>query len=367
MHSDLLAQVSASPMAIEPVGSLSASAMPLISPSALLQAHLARETPLRPSSRLLTQTRPIHLNTGSLTHCNGSALVRLGESTIVCGIRAELLLVTEIAHYRASETSRQQTATSSGDNSYEAVTLNNLLVPNLELNTNIHPSFPANTAPSTIAQSISQRVLSLLHSSHLVKTQNLEVRHTSSQPAADLDPDDPAYVEPERDALKAYWVLYIDCVALGYGGESNCFDATVLAVIAALRNVRLPQARWDEDDKRILCDASHENTRRLTLNGLPCPLSFGVFVPDPRLKLGQENAKLQVATLLDTDAFEDGVCEERGSVVVDCSGGDCKILRLEKNGGAGALSAKGVKEIVQLATKRWQEWKGVLEAAEANG
>lgn len=361
----------------EPKPTIPPSTMPLISPPILLSAYLSQTPPTRPSNRTPTQTLPINLNTSSLTHCNGSSLLKLGETTVVCGIRAELLLVSEIAHFRASETARNNTQGTEDDPEagYEAVTLNNLLVPNLELGTNSHPSYPSNVAPSVTAQSISQRILSLLHTSRLVRLQDLEIRHTSSTPDSNLDPDDPGYIEPERDVLKAYWTLYIDCVALSYGGEGGVFDATVMAVIAALRDVRLPAARWDDDEKRILCNADISQARALSLRCLPCPLSFGVFIPNLESQSrfrsqahvngstrtsGKDNAII----LLNTDAFEDDVCQEKGSIVVDCSGTDgrCKILRIEKAGGMGVLGVEGLKEVVEYAQQRWKEWKRVLEA-----
>ena len=345
--------------------------MPLVSPPALLQAYLSQAPPTRPSGRTSTQTRPINLNTGSLTHCNGSSLVKLGESTIVCGIRAELLPVSEIPHYRASENARTAPEEDE-DKDYEAITLNNLLVPNLELSTNCHPSFPPNAPPSTTAQGISQRVLSLLHSSRLVRVTDLEIRYSAPAGELDVDTEDPAYVEPERDVLKAYWVLYIDCVALGCGGECNAFDAVVLGVVAALRDLRLPKARWDEDVKGVFCDAEWERGRVLRLRGLPCPLGFGVFEPDSRLgvggQVGQVNGaaketKMEAVTLMDIDAFEDDVCEEKGNVVVDCSTGTCRILRIEKAGGSGRLDVSGMREVVEHAEKRWHDWKRVLDTA----
>jgi len=211
-----------------------------------------------------------------------------------------------------------------------------------------------------------------------VRTADLELRHSSDQSASSaLDPDDEAYIEPERDVLKAYWVLYIDCVALSYGGETGMFDASVMAVVAALRDVRLPCARWDEDRKVALCEPDFARARRLRLRRSPCPLGFGVFVADPRLRAGGEGqaqggansavlgkgVEGPATVLIDIDSFEDDVCEEKGSVVVDCSTGKNKILKIEKVGGDGRLGVEGMKEVIRRAETRWAEWNGVLEAA----
>lgn len=369
--------------AAPPQKSISPSSMPLISPSALLQAYLTQSPPKRPSNRTTLQTRQIHLNVSSLTHCNGSALVKIGESTVVCGIRAEILPVSEIPYYRASESARSSEG--SGEvvdederEDYNAIKLNNLLVPNLELGTNCHSAFPPNVAPSVTAQSMSQRVLSLLHSSQLVRVTDLEIRH-SSDPAisVNLDPDDPAYIEPEKNALKAYWTLYIDCVCLSYGGEGNLFDTVVLAVVAALSDVQLPKTRWDQDMKQVLCSTDPAKAKSLSLRGLPCSMSFAVASLDSRIRHdgavslnGTSSpglAKHRVLTILDTDAFEDMVCEEKGNIVVDCSSGRCKILRIEKIGGQGLLDTKAVEDVLREAEFRWKAWKEVLRSFANDG
>lgn len=41
---------------------------------------------------------------------------------------------------------------------------------------------------------------------------------------------------------KAAWVLYIDAVCINYDG--NVWDATLLAVMAALRNSVSPSSSW---------------------------------------------------------------------------------------------------------------------------
>lgn len=152
------------------------------------------------------------------------------------------------------------------------------------------------------------------------------------------------------------------------------FDTAVMAVVAALRDVRLPRARWDEDAKVVLCDADYARARQLRLRALPCPLGFGVFVPDPRFRVGGEeqanvNGAVQgegegaATVLIDIDSFEDDVCEEKGNVVVDCSNSKHKILKIEKVGGHGRLGVKGMKEVIRRAEARWTEWNDVLETA----
>ena len=50
---------------------------------------------------------------------------------------------------------------------------------------------------------------------------------------------DELYVESEDKGTKVLWYLFVDLYCLDHDG--NIFDACLLALIAALKNVRLPQ------------------------------------------------------------------------------------------------------------------------------
>jgi exosome complex component RRP43 len=271
----------------------------------------------------------MEVNIGSLTHCNGSSLVKTGATSIVCGVRAEILPVTDIPSFRISKS----TASSDGSEKEEAeLSHYNLLVPNLELSTGCSSLHPANTAPSTEAQSISQRILSLLLTSKLIRLSDLEIYHTPD-PTTSIDGQEQ---EPQ---LKAYWTLYIDMLCISYAGSGSVFDCAWLALYAALKDTILPEATWDIDDMTIYCSPDIKQARRLSLRGMPVPLSFGIF-----------EGKL----LVDLDTMEEECCEEKGSVTVD----ETTILRIEKSGG-GAMGGKEMVEVLGLAQNRWTEWKKI--------
>ena len=329
--------------------------MPLISPSALLHAHLARDPPIRPSKRLPTQCRPIALNVSSLTHANGSALVRIGDTAVVCGVRAEILPVSEIANYRLKQTQTQTAVRSSSDEDkedYSEVTNNNLLVPNIELSTGCSPNHLPGSPPSSEAQSLSQRLLSLLHTSRLVPVSDLQIYY---DPSPDIEADSEA--ENGRE-LKAYWTLYIDIIVISYGG--GIFDAAWFALFAALKDTLLARAWWDVDLQSVICSPETREANRLRLRGCPVPLSFGVFVPE-KANRGSGEAKSWI--LCDTDTFEDDCCVEKGTVTVDGTDrGTRSVLKMEKSGGGRAGGAE-LKELVGLAGARWNEWSSVLQDA----
>jgi exosome complex component RRP43 len=330
------------------------AAMPLISPSAFLHAHLVRDPPARPSKRLPSQCRPITLNTSSLTHANGSALVRIGDTAVVCGVRAEILPVSEIANYRVKQTQSAPKSAFEGDGEedYTEITNNNLLVPNIELATGCSPNHLPGSPPSSEAQSLSQRLLALLHTSRLVPVSEL---HICYDPPPEIEVDSG---EQGGRELKAYWTLYIDILVISYGG--GIFDAAWFALYAALRDTIIPRAWWDVDLQSVVCSPETSEASHLRLRGCPVPLSFGVFVPD-KMTGGSGQAKSWI--LCDTDTFEDDCCTEKGTVTVDeASMGSWNLVKIEKRGGGRAGRAE-LKELVEWAGTRWREWDRVLQDA----
>jgi exosome complex component RRP43 len=332
--------------------------MPLISPHALLYTSLAQDPPLRASSRKPTQCRPISINTSSLTHANGSTLIKIGQTTAVCGVRPEILPIHEIPSYRVNKKVFSKPSRPDEDEDTpeaDAVSRNhNLLVPNLELSTGCSPFHLPGSPPSQEAQSLSQRLLSLLHTSRLVRLSDLCIY---DETATDLEREisDTDDATPEKK-LKAFWVLYIDTVVINHDG--NVFDACALAMFSALKDTLLPKAWWDADIESVMCSPERDQARRLRLRGCPVPMSFSVFRSN-KLEEGGTGRRVE-QVLCDPDAFEDGCCREQGCVVVDSDKrGRAVVVKLEKNGG-GSLGMTGLRELVERAGERWKEWQEVL-------
>ncbi|TKX21408.1 3' exoribonuclease family protein [Elsinoe australis] len=323
-----------------------------LSPGPYLLAHLQpsdRKAPsTRPSGRAPLEHRHPSIHTGSLSHSNGSAVVRLGSTAIVCGIRAEILRAQDIPQpYRPYQTPSTTAPTSEPDDDSESSTEISdlsLLVPNLELSTGSSPSNLPGNPPSTLAQSLTHRLHSLLHSTSLLRPSDLRIASFVT------DPDD---TETQTLVTKAYWALYIDVLLISHDG--NVFDGAWLAVLAALQDVRLPAASWDADTERVICDPRREQGRRLRLRGLPIAGSFGVFSTESKIR-GEGG---QEWVLADCDAFEEGVCRETITVVV---GEEGEVRRVEKSGG-GKVGMGRMREVVGEARKRAEEWRRVVVEA----
>ena len=220
-----------------------------------------------------------------------------------------------------------------------------------------------------LAQTLTQRVATLFHTSDMIGMEPLRIWFRPS--AADSPGAASVGVRMGGDReemgarggeegmamaeVKAFWVLYIDVLFISLDG--NAFDAAWLAVLAALRDTVLPRAWWDEDREIVLCSDDPVEAGRLEIREWPVPLSFGVFEGDGSGVGGKGAEKgKEKWVLVDMDGFEEDLCREEGTIVVGEGG---KVVRIEKNGGAGAGIAE-MRGLVDLAAKRREEWMGVL-------
>ncbi|KAI0855582.1 exosome complex exonuclease RRP43 [Xylaria cubensis] len=355
-------------MATQRSQALSSAAYAKLSPHPYLLANLQPPNPGTPSSRTNgrqpTQPRPPSINTASLSHAHGSAVVRTGDTTVICGVRGETLTTSQIPNYRPTllGTAAADIASTDELRDYD------LLVPNIELATGCAPDFLPGVPPTTLAQTLSTRVYSLLHSSHVLDVQDLRIYHEKSRDNVDGggEGDDEHMQDtggedidiPARE-VKAYWVLYIDLLFISLDG--NPFDAAWAAVLAALRNTKLPRAYWDADRELVLC-SRQEDPVPLTVSGLPVACTAAIFTAKDRLKqsqsrkTGSEMGSFWI--LVDPDRFEESLCDETVTVVVDRSGGDneTKILGISKSGGT-IVGAEVLRRFVKVAEDRWKEFK----------
>lgn len=318
-----------------------------LSPHPYLLAHLQpNSTTLRSSranGRSPTQFRIAHVNNGSLTHAEGSAVVRIGDTTVVCGIRGEILPASNVAGFRNDKLPSARSSKAAYNEPKEL----DLLVPNIELATGCSPAFLPGQPPSTLAQSLSTRIYSLLHSSAFIDGEDLRIWYQPPD-LSDEDKMDEQDKELSPPEVKAFWTLYIDILFISLDG--NPFDAAWAAVISALRDVRLPKAYWDPDREMILCEDSVAQSKRLHLRGMPIAVTALVFRAKEQLQGGDKKHWI----LIDPDTFEEGLCDESITVVVDCGSSKTKLLGLSKSGGT-IVGKEEIREIVRLAEMRWTD------------
>ncbi|KAJ9155388.1 3' exoribonuclease [Pleurostoma richardsiae] len=332
-----------------------------LSPHPFLLANLQPSDPEVPSSRTNGraphQARPPNINTSSLSHAHGSAVVRTGDTTVICGVRGEILPVANIPQYRPRSKLDLSTPQDVKRESLRELKDYDLLVPNIELATGCAPQFLPGVPPTTLAQTLSTRVYSLLHSSRMIDTDHLRIWYT---PPKIQEGDDERMQEVEQEEydeeetqpeLKAYWTLYIDVLFISFDG--NPLDAAWAAIVAALRDTKLPQARWDPDREMVVCSSSEK--KALTVAGLPVSSTAAVFTEKEHVK----TADGKYWILLDPDRLEESLCRETVSLIVDRSDGETRIRSISKSGGT-IIGPELMKQLGSLAEQRWEDFKNAL-------
>jgi len=180
--------------------------------------------------------------------------------------------------------------------------------------------------------------------------------------------DDVQEITPETQTI-AYWTLYISVHVLSLSGGSSLIDAAWAAMLAALRDVRLPHAIWNPDLMVVVCSDQVEQARKLKLSTTPVCCTWGIFVAK-KTELSQAGVSApqgckeledgrRAWILADPDAFEDPLCLETVTIIVDAAWGRSKLLKMEKSGG-DVLSIKDIKGLMRGAEERWKVLNAIL-------
>ena len=307
----------------------------------------------RPNGRAPGKGRAFEVNAGSLSQAHGSTALRLGRTSVICGVRGEILPVDSIPQFRPSTVQAASSSSATADDAASVEADNrrqlrdyDLLVPNLELSTGSAPEFLPGGPPSVLAQVLSTRLYALLHSSGLVDAECLKIWHQTKTSTGGMDVDE-AEEDEEQPQVKAYWTLYIDIVFLSFDG--NPFDAAWAAILAALRDTRLPHARWDADRDRVVCaPAAVEPSVPLTLRGLPVATTAVVCVQNKKKQQRQSSEAAGAHWILtDPDRLEETDCRESITVVVDRQPVDTK--KTKKKGKTASIPAERTTVIRALS------------------
>jgi exosome complex component RRP43 len=137
-------------------------------PRVYLERFVAEK--IRPDGRTFDEWRNVSVNVGSISTADGSALVRMGDTTIVCGVKAEIA---------EPELDRPEQG---------------FLVPNIDLPAICSPKFKPGP-PTEEAQVLSDRLNEALVASGALSLSSLCI-HSG----------------------KAVWTLYVDCTCINYDG-----------------------------------------------------------------------------------------------------------------------------------------------------
>ncbi|KAJ1969207.1 hypothetical protein IWQ62_000772 [Dispira parvispora] len=235
---------------------LSAAAFERIAPAEYYKRFIAKN--VRPDGRNLKATRDFSLQVGSVSTTHGSAVVRWGETMVVCGVKGE------VAEPKVNTPNQ------------------GYLVPNVELSPMCSPQFRPGP-PGELPQVLSQRLDQILQRGGIVPLEQLCIQEKL-----------------------AVWCLYIDITCLAYDG--NVLDATILAMMAALQSTLLPRATLDEETAIVTADPN--DLVPLRVERVVLSASFAVFadrvvVTDPNAK-EETVSDSRISLAMDS---EDNLCQ----------------------------------------------------------
>ena len=199
-----------------------------LQPEEYLRQHY--EQGLRPDGRKgLNSLRPISISVNSVSTADGSAVVKQGDTVIICGIKLEIA------------TPKDETP----DHGY--------IVPNLSLGPICHSKFRPGP-PCDLAQTASQFLLETITNSDIIKPEDLCILRG-----------------------KYAWCIYADLVCLNYDG--NILDTSLKALISALKTMKLPKTKiveMENDEFNLEVDPEERVAFKLGTK-LPTSCTMSIF------------------------------------------------------------------------------------------
>ncbi|KAK6526662.1 hypothetical protein TWF281_009866 [Arthrobotrys megalospora] len=319
-----------------------------ISPALYLQRHLLHSPPTRPNGRSPSQCRDFTLTTNSLSHAHGSAVVRAGDTAVVCGIRGEILTVapgddpSQFESYNSSPTSATHAC---GTRGAGGASWGGLVIPNVELSTGCSKKYPLGP-PGGLAQTLSDQLHELINVTKPVSLASLRIYDGDSNLSS-------------TTKIKGYWCLYIDVLCISLDG--NILDAAWYAIVAALKSTNLPFASWNQTEERIFCDGARYHPISLR-RSFPFTTTFAL-IPIPN---SPENSAGEAAILInDPDSYEeDEACEiltilsttdmgtiQGGPSQPPLAGSRTRVEKIEKRGG-WKIGISQIEICTQLAASK---------------
>ncbi|KAF9292665.1 Exosome complex component RRP43 [Mortierella antarctica] len=260
--------------AASPAFTFSASTFQKLHPAEYFRKFVSQG--VRPDGRLLNGFRPTTVHHGVITTANGSAMVRIGGTTVVCGVKAE------VAEPRLD----------APDQGY--------LVPNVDLSPISSSAFRPGP-PSEQAQVVSEAIHRVLKESNVLDLKDLCIEEG-----------------------KAVWSLWVDVVCVSYDG--NIYDAALTSVMAALGNVRIRNPTYEEGIVKVSGaeDLSEDNSFTLKLARTLSSATFALF-------------DTNLVALADPNFAEESVSQGRITVTLDEAGQICALSKIGAGASSPAL------------------------------
>ncbi|KNA17234.1 hypothetical protein SOVF_082010 [Spinacia oleracea] len=260
---------------------------------------------LRPDARTLNSARDTSVALGAVSSANGSALVKIGCTTMLAAIKMEIMTPS----------------TESPDEGNLAIEFH---MPPI-CSPLVRPGRPADAAPV-----ISKQLADTILSAGMINLKELCLV-----------------------SGKAAWMAYLDICCLDADGA--LFDAALLSAVAAFSSLRIPVVSLNDEGRVFISEEMEEGKskrepvnkeqRKLTLSNIPfsltCVLHKNYILADP-------------------NAEEESIIETSVTVVLNSSG---QLVSLYKPGGPVLAYTAAIQDCVALTKQRVQELQIILNEA----
>ncbi|KAK6915224.1 Exoribonuclease, phosphorolytic domain 2 [Dillenia turbinata] len=316
--------------AANPSGDLSAEmevdAFRRLFPLRFFDRHLVES--IRPDGRPLGRARDTTLALGAVASADGSALAKIGSTTMLAAIKLEVMTP----------------ATESPDEGSIAIDFH---MPPI-CSPMVRPGRPAEAAP-VISKQLSDTILS----SGVINLKELCLISGKAAWMAYLYPEERNNMNLKVDKLWNFMITIVDIYCLDADGA--LFDAALLSAIAAFSHLEIPVVSLDEDGRVVILSqdeglkTSNEpvnaEKRKLTLSDIPFSLTCILY---------------KNYILADPTAEEESVMETLITVVLDSS---YQLVSLYKPGGSVLAYTSALQDCIALTRHRVQELKKILDEA----
>ncbi|XP_027066035.1 uncharacterized protein [Coffea arabica] len=273
-------------------------------PLSFHERHLLKS--IRPDGRTLGKARDTIISVGAVTSANGSALTKIGCTTMLAAIKLEVMTPT----------------VESPDEGCIAIDFH---MPPI-CSPIVRPGRPAEAAP-VVAKQLSGTILS----SGMIDLKELSLV-----------------------SGKAAWMAYLDIYCLDADG--SLFDAALLSAVAAFSHLQIPVVSLNDEGRIVLISEDNgggklekepvnKEKRKLKLATIPlsltCILHKNYILADPT-------------------AEEESIMETLVTVVLDSSS---QLVSLYKPGGPVLAQTSAIQDCVALTRQRLKELQKILNEA----
>ncbi|KAK8589788.1 hypothetical protein V6N13_088607 [Hibiscus sabdariffa] len=270
-------------------------------PLRFFEKHLLES--IRPDARPLGRARDTTIALGAVASANGSALAKIGSTTMLAAIKMEVMAP-------------------SMETPDEGCIAIDFHMPPI-CSPIVRPGRPAEAAP-VVAKQLSDTILS----SGMINLKELSLV-----------------------SGKAAWMAYLDIYCLDADGA--LFDAALLAAVAAFSHLEIPVVSLNDDGKIVLSEEQglserepvNKEKRKVNLGSIPfsltCILHKNYILTDPT-------------------AEEESIMETSVTVVLDSSS---QLVSLYKPGGAVLAYTSAIQDCIALTRQRVKELQKILEEA----